>query len=93
MLQFFRGKKKRIWIPALCLAAAAGLVLFLHFWPLSADKAYDFSLITQSMTLPIENGIPGSEEVYYSLIPQDRLSELRAARSFAELPLRFVSSS
>ena len=89
-LPIAEGRKKRfpIWIPvAVVLLAAAGILLYVYWWPVAADEAYELTLKTQEIVLTIENGIPQETALEYTLSPKSRLLERRAEKSFAETGL------
>ena len=87
-------EKKRfpIWIPVAAALAAAGILLWLFWWAVPADEAYDLSLQTQDLVLTIEDGVAGSGQLSYQLTPKTGLLKARAKKSFAETPLEWTSS-
>lgn len=88
-----RKKQKRpLWILLLAALAAVAVLLYIFWWPVKADQAYDFTLKTRETVLRIENGTTGSVALDYSLVPKSSLLKARAARSLRNTPLVWSSS-
>ena len=86
------GKKFPIWIPIAAVLAAAGILLYIFWWPVPADQAYDLSLETKTLTLTIEDGQAQETALVWTLKPKSAWLRSRAKKSFAETALIWSSS-
>lgn len=91
--KFISDKKAfPIWIPITAAAALVGILLYLFWWPVPAEEAYELSLENEKLILTIEEEIPGVQQLRYSLTPKSGFLEARARKSFDQTKLVWSSS-